>query len=125
VIDTLAWYEDNGIRYTGYWETFRLSSIQTKVANSLSGPIFQGPPVAKEVYTSSTRATTPFRGFSPILTRESSLKRPIIATRLMSKRYSCSTNSAITLEELLIPCECLIAPFYVDLGCTTWSYRGL
>ena len=85
---------------------------------------FQAFPL-KAAYTPSTRATTPFQGFSPVLTRGSSLRSPIIVARLASERCSCSTNSAITLEDLLIPCECLIAPLYVDLGSTTQSYRVL
>ena len=31
---------------------------------------------------------------------------------------SCSTSSAITMEDLLNPCEYLIAPLYIDLGST-------
>jgi hypothetical protein len=27
------------------------------------------------------------------------------------------------LENLLIPCKCLIAPLYIDLGSTAWTYR--
>jgi hypothetical protein len=37
---------------------------------------------------------------------------------LGSERYSYFTNSAITLEDILIPCECLIAFLYVNLGST-------
>jgi len=60
-----------------------------------------------------------FPGLPLVLTRESSLRRPIIVTYLASERCSCSTNSAITLEDLLIPYEYLIAPIYIDLGSTT------
>jgi hypothetical protein len=44
---------------------------------------------------------------------------------LMSKRFNYSANSSITLEDLLIPSEGLIAPLYIDLGSIAWSYRGL
>jgi hypothetical protein len=43
----------------------------------------------------------------------------MVAAYLASERYSYSTNSAITLEDIPIPCEYLIAPLYVDLGGTT------
>jgi len=38
---------------------------------------------------------------------------------------SCSTNSAIALEDRLISCKNLIAALYVKLGSTAWSHRGL
>jgi hypothetical protein len=43
--------------------------------------------------------------------------RPVIVARLSSKR-TVALLKAITLEDLLIPCECLAAPLYVDLGST-------
>jgi hypothetical protein len=60
-----------------------------------------------------------FSGLLPILTGQSSLRRPIIVTRLATERCIYSTNSAINLEDLLIPCEYLIVLLYFDLGSTT------
>jgi hypothetical protein len=49
-------------------------------------------------------AAIPFQGFPPLLTRESSLGSwPIIVSCITSERYSCSINSGITLEDLLVP----------------------
>jgi len=105
-------------------QTIIPSSVQIKVATRYKALYFQALPL-KVAYAPSIRAATPFWVLFPVFIRELLLRRPIIVTYLTSKRYSCSANGAITLEDLRIPCECLIAPLYVDLGSTAWSYRSL